>query len=176
MQVKENQATLLNDCRDTVDFKIPDERYQEPVVRKRNRIESRTVEIFKNMIITDDKKWNLVEAIIKVERRREVFDTKAKKWKNSDETSFYISTTILSAKEFCVAIRNHWGIENSNHYVRDVSMNEDKSRVRINADIFARLRSFALNIMRSNGVKNISSQMYGNALKLDNVLNYRGVI
>ncbi|MCK5491576.1 MAG: transposase [Candidatus Omnitrophica bacterium] len=114
--------------------------------------------------------------INKVERRREVFDTKAKKWKNSDETSFYISTTILSAKEFCVAIRNHWGIENSNHYVRDVSMNEDKSRVRINADIFARLRSFALNIMRSNGVENISSQMYGNALKLDNVLNYRGVI
>ncbi|VAX37316.1 hypothetical protein MNBD_UNCLBAC01-53, partial [hydrothermal vent metagenome] len=77
---------------------------------------------------------------------------------------------------FCVAIRNHWSIENSNHYVRDVSMNEDKSRIRINSDIFARLRSFALNIMRSNDVKNIGAEMYGNALNLDNVLNYRGVI
>jgi len=39
----------------------------------------------------------------------------------------------------------HWLVENSNHYVRDVTMLEDSSRIRINAHIFAKLRSFALN-------------------------------
>jgi predicted transposase YbfD/YdcC len=83
-----------------------------------------------------------------VERKREIFDTKKKQWKNTDETVYYISTILLSAEEFCKAVRNHWGIENGNHHVRDVSMNEDKSRIRNNPGIFARLKSFALNILR----------------------------
>lgn len=166
----------MNDCRDTENLRVADDVYQEPIVSKRNRKESRKVEVFKNIIISDSEKWDLVKSIIKVERKRETFNTKTKSWKNSDEVSFYVSTTILNAKEFCVAIRNHWGIENSNHYVRDVSMNEDKSRIRINPDIFARLRSFALNIMRSNNVENIGAQIYENSLNLDNVLNCRGVI
>ena len=81
-------------------------------------------------------------------RYRQIFDTKTNTWKNSDETAFYISTIVLSARDFCLAIRNHWGIENRNHYVRDVTMGEDKSRIRTNPHIFAKLRSFALNILR----------------------------
>ena len=95
---------------------------------------------------------------------KEVFDTKKKVWKNTNATSFYIATTILSAKEFCQAIRNHWGIENKNHYVRDVSMGEDKSRIRVNPHIFAKLRSFALNIMRANKIQNINLTLFNNCI------------
>ena len=104
-----------------------------------------------------------------------ISDTKKKLWKNNDETAYYISTILLSAEEFCKAVRNHWGIENRNHYVRDVSMNEDKSRIRINPDIFARLKSFALNILRANKVTNIANELYSNCINLRNILNYKGI-
>ena len=38
--------------------------------------------------------------------------------------------------------------------------------------IFARLRSFALNILRAGGVGNVSEAVYVNALSLDRLLAY----
>ncbi len=176
VQVKGNQKTLLNDCQTIAETTIPDEVYQEPMTKTRNRIESRKVEVFIDPILTHAEKWNLVKVVVKVERFRQVFDTKTKSWKNSDETSFYISTIGLSAQEFCQAIRNHWGIENRNHHVRDVTMGEDKSRIRTNPHIFAKLRSFTLNILRKNNVENVSLELFDNCMSLDNVLNYVGVL
>ena len=126
-------------------------------------------------LLTAFLEWGLVKVIIKVKRYRRVFDTKTKTWKESDEVSFYISTIALSAESFCRAIRNHWGIENRDHYVRDVTMGEDKSRIRKNPHIFAKLRSFALNILRKNNVENVSSELFDNCMNLENVLNYVGI-
>jgi predicted transposase YbfD/YdcC len=70
---------------------------------------------------------------------------------------------VLSASAFCQAIRQHWGIENSNHYVRDVTWGEDKSRIRTNPHLFAKLSSFALNILRHNQVDNVSLERFENA-------------
>jgi len=176
VQVKGNQKTLFNNCQTIAETTIPAEVYQEPVTKTRNRIESRHVAIFIAPTLTDADKWTLVKVVIKVQRYRQEFDTKTKSWKNSDETSFYISTIVLSAQEFCQAIRHHWGLENSNHYVRDVTMGEDKSRIRINPNIFAKLRSFALNILRKNNVQNVSLELFDNCMCLDNILNYVGVL
>ena len=176
VQVKGNQKTLFNDCKTIAETTPPDEVYQEPVTKTRNRIESRKVEIFSEPTLTPNEKWDLVKVIVKIERYRQVFDTKTKSWKNSDEISFYISTIVLSAQEFCQAIRNHWGIENRNHHVRDVTMGEDKSRIRINPNIVAKLRSFALNILRKNDVENVSLELYDNCMNLDRVLNYAGIL
>jgi predicted transposase YbfD/YdcC len=176
VQVKGNQKTLLNDCKTIAETTTPDEVYQEPMTKTRNRIESRKVEIFIEPTLTNSQKWDLVKVVVKVERYRQVFDTKTKTWKNSDETSFYISTIALSAQEFCQAIRNHWGIENRNHNVRDVTMGEDKSRIRVNPNIFAKLRSFSLNILRKNDVENVSLELFDNCMDLDRVLNYVGIL
>jgi len=110
-----------------------------------------------------------------VERKRDICDTKKKRWKNSDETAYYISTISLSAEEFCKAVRNHWGIWNRNHHVRDVSMNEDKSSIRNNPGISAGLRSFALDILRVNKVKNIADELYYNCVSFGNILSYEGI-
>jgi len=174
--VKGNQQRLLHDCQTIAETTRPDQVYQEPVSKTRNRIESRKVEVFLAPTLTDHEKWALVKVVVKVERHRQVFETKTKSWKSSDETSFYISTIVLSAQEFCRAIRHHWGIENRNHYVRDVTLGEDKSRIRINPNIFAKLRSFALNILRKNDVENVSLELYDNCINLDNVLNYVGIL
>ena len=176
IQVKGNQKTLLNDCQTISQTTRPDEVYQEPLTKTRNRLESRKVELFISPSLTDVEKWVLVKVVVKVERYRHLFDTKTKTWKNSDETAFYISTVVLSALEFCQAIRNHWGIENRNHYVRDVTLGEDKSRIRTNPHIFAKLRSFALNILRHNQVENVSLELFENSMNLDKVLNYVGIL
>jgi predicted transposase YbfD/YdcC len=175
VQVKKNQKTLYNDCRTIAETMSPDQVYQEPTTKARNRIESRQVQVFTTLNVTDAEKWSLVDAIVKVERNRLLFDTKTKCWQRSDETSFYVSTVVLSAQEFCEGIRNHWGIENRNHYVRDVTMGEDKSRIRTNPHIFARLRSFALNILRANNVENVSLELFDNCMNFNNILNYVGV-
>jgi predicted transposase YbfD/YdcC len=176
VQVKANQKTLLHDCQTLPATTLPAEVYQEPLTKTRNRIESRQVEIFIAPGLTDADQWALVKVVVKVERHRRVFDTKTKIWKNSDETSFYISTVVLSAQAFSQAIRHHWGIENRNHYVRDVTMKEDKSRMRTNPHIFAKLRSFALNVLRKNKVENVSLELFENNMHLDNVLNYVGIL
>ena len=175
VQVKGNQQTLLKDCQTIAQTTPPHEIYQEPVTKTRNRIESRQVETFITPSLTDKEQWTLVKVVVKVERSRQVFETKTKTWKNCDETSFYIATIVLSAQTFCQAIRQHWGIENRNHYVRDVTMGEDKSRIRTNPHIFAKLRSFALNILRKNKVENVSLELFENCMNLDNVLNYVGI-
>lgn len=176
IQVKANQKTLLKDCEKTANISQPPDVYKEPMDKSRNRIESRNVEVYEDILLTDNEKWEYIGAIVKVEREREIFDTKTKNWKKTDGISYYISTTILSAEEFSKGIRGHWGIENSNHYVRDNSMDEDSSRIRNAPHIFSRLRSFALNTMRANKVKNIAQELFRNCMNIANIFNYKGVM
>jgi hypothetical protein len=86
---------------------------------------SRKVEVFAPMNLTDADKWSLVETLVKVERRRPIFDPQTREWQPGDGASFYISTTVLSAETFCMGIRGHWQIENGDHHVRDVTLAED---------------------------------------------------
>jgi hypothetical protein len=48
--------------------------------------------------------------------------------------------------------------------VRDVTLGEDQSRIRTNPHIFAKLRSFALNILRYNQVDNVSLELFENSM------------
>jgi len=176
VQVKGNQKTLFNDCQTIAATTIPDDVYQEPLTKVRNRLESRQAELFFYPLLTDVLEWRLVKVVIKVTRYRRVFDTKTKAWQESNKISYYISTIDLSAQLFCQAIRNHWAIENRDHYVRDVTMGEDRSRIRVNPHIFAKLRSFALNILRKNNVENVSAELFDNSMNLEKVLNYVGVL
>jgi predicted transposase YbfD/YdcC len=175
VQVKGNQKTLFEDCQTMASTLLPAEAYQEPTAKGHNRIERRSVEVFTLPLFRDADKWHLVESVVKVERERWSFDTQNDCWKPSHETSYYIATTILGAETFCQAIRNHWGIENRDHYVRDVALGEDKSRIRTNPHIFAKLRSFALNLLRANHVENVSLELFRNCLNVNNILNYVGV-
>jgi len=48
-------------------------------------------------------------------------------------------------------VRNHWAIENKLHHVRDVTLNEDRCRVRAGARPLATLRNTAIGLIRSLG-------------------------
>ena len=80
------------------------------------------------------------------------------------ETSFYLSNRAVDANLAADAIRKHWRIENTFHYTRDVTLCEDASRIRKNPGVFARMRSFAYNILRFNQSGTIAQDRYAAAL------------
>ena len=133
--------------------------------KKRNRHETRTVAVFDARPAVAGTEWQAyVAAIVAVERRVLNFQPATGLWKPSRETAFYLSNRSVHAEQAAEAIRKHWGIENKLHYTRDVTLCEDASRIRRNPGIFARIRSFAYNILRFNQSDTIAQDRYAAAL------------
>jgi predicted transposase YbfD/YdcC len=116
-----------------------------------------------------------VAAVVRVTRQTSTRSAATGLWKRREETAIYVSSIMLPAKTFAGAIRDHWAIENRNHWVRDVTLAEDASRIRINPGVMARLRSQALNIARANGVENIARALWNAALDPAISLSYSGL-
>lgn len=93
--------------------------------------------------------------------------------KTTIEVRFYISSLEYNALVLAHAVRSHWGIENSVHWILDVTFNEDASRIRKdNAPLnFSVLRRLSLNLLsRDTSVRgSIAMKRYRAALD-DNYL------
>jgi len=127
----------------------------------RNRDERRTVTIFDPADKLADTGWHPhVAAIIQVERCVYTRNAKTGLLRHSAETAFYVSNTPVTAARAAEVIRAHWKIENTSHYSRDVTLGEDRSRIRTNPGVFARLRSFAFNILKANRTDTLSQDRY----------------
>lgn len=171
VQVKANQATLFDAIRAVADNGAPsDTAFSRN--KGRSRQEDRTVEVFPVGDALAGTEWQpFIKTIIRVTRRTLLHSAATGLWDQRGEVAFYVSSAAgFPATEWAAAIRGHWGIENRNHYVRDVSCDEDKSRIRDNPGIMARARSFALNIMRKNGIANVAQALWSGALSLDHIL------
>ena len=72
--------------------------------------------------------------------------------KETSEVRFYIGSLKPSVKRFAEAVRGHWGVENSLHWVLDVTFDEDRSRIRkdYGPDNFALLRRFAVSLIKQD--------------------------
>ena len=131
----------------------------------RNRNESRTVTVFDPAGKLADTDWHPhIAAIIRVERNVFTRSAATGLLRHSTETAFYVSNTPVTAARAANAIRAHWGIETTSHYSRDVTMGEDRSRIRTNPGVFARLRSFAFNILKANQTGTLRQDRYRAAL------------
>ena len=71
------------------------------------------------------------------------------------ERRYYLSSLSVDVEKFARAVRGHWAIENSLHWVLDVQCGEDRSRVRTGhaAANLAALRRLALNLLTQDRTK-----------------------
>jgi predicted transposase YbfD/YdcC len=82
----------------------------------------------------------------------EVTATREVDAKSTTATRTYLLSTEIDAARLAQVVRSHWHIENRLHWVLDVVMDEDRSRTRKDhgPQNLARLRRFALNLLRAN--------------------------
>jgi len=99
--------------------------------------------------------WPGLSSIIMVE-----YSSKDKSGKTRQETRFYISSLVAEAEFMAAAIRDHWGIENSLHWVMDMVFHDDQCRIRKkNAPAnFATIKHVASNLLRLSKGKNSMRQ------------------
>ncbi len=127
----------------------------------RNRDERRTVAVFDPASALADTDWHAhVAAVIRVERDVYTRNTKTGLLRHSAEIAFYVANTPVTATRAAEAVRAHWRIENTSHYSRDVTLGEDRSRIRTNPGVFARLRNFAFNVLKANHTDTLSQDRY----------------
>ncbi len=120
--------------------------------RRSDRVTTRTVSVFDDLTGINSE-WVGLARLVKVER----FGTRA--GKSYHQIAYYISSLNLNAAQFAQGIRGHWGIENRLHWVKDVVLAEDSSRMRqgnapANLSI---IRSLAIAILRYNGYSSITT-------------------
>jgi predicted transposase YbfD/YdcC len=87
--------------------------------------------------------WIGLRTIVVVKRRRHLWH------KTTHEVQFSLSSLPADSSRIGAAIRQHWGIENAQHWVLDVTFGEDACRVlSLHApQILAVLRRFALHVL-----------------------------
>jgi hypothetical protein len=74
--------------------------------------------------------------------------------------------------------RGHWGIENRVHWVRDVTLGEDASRIRTGAapEAMAGLRNAAISVLRLAGATNIAEALRENLYHARELLTKLGIV
>ena len=93
--------------------------------------------------------WPGAAQVARIEHTRRIGD------KVSIEVA-YLVTSLTAAQADPARLlelkRDHWAIENRLHWVRDVSMDEDRCRVRVGARALASIRNLVLALIRSRGL------------------------
>ena len=172
MRVKDNQPRLRDALLALCEAQPPVDCFDSVDRHAHGREEHRRVEVLAAGDRLDPDWRPFIACVVRVTRRTLCRDTRTGLWRQRREVAYYACQIPLDAQACAAAIRGHWGIENRNHYVRDRTLGEDASRIRRQPGIAARLRSFALNILRAHGVGNVSEAIYTNALSLDRLLAY----
>ena len=102
------------------------------------------------------------QAIQVVRRRRPLNARNKRKW--SVETVYAVTSltaTQASPAQLAAILRGHWSIEDSLHWVRDVTYDEDLSQIRTRNGprVMASLRNLAITILRLTGHANIAAAL-----------------
>ena len=149
--VKQNQESLHTHLLNRfieygdADYQVKGLRRHKTVEKSHGRQERR--EYYCIAAPSDDPvlaRWPGIRSIGMIYRRREAGD------KIQEETMFVISSHAPKVKMLSRHIRGHWAIENSQHWVLDVTFAEDASRIRKGSspEISAAFRRMALNILQ----------------------------
>jgi predicted transposase YbfD/YdcC len=176
LALKGNQGTLHNQVKafftaaQQSQWEGIDVSYNESTEAGHHRIEHRQVWAVPSSQVPDLpnlSKWRGLTTVVMVKRERRLWN------KTTIEVCFYITSLAADATLLAQAIRSHWGIENSLHWVLDVTFREDRSRIRNGhgPENIGLLRRLSLNLLKREPSKqSITQKRYRAAMDNDFVV------
>jgi hypothetical protein len=174
MTVKDNQPSLLADVT-TFFRRAPgpgqDLRFSQDTTKAHGRLETRT--LWASADVHPYLDWPGVEQVLCLERRSIRLST----GEISTETVYGLTSLTpdqLDLAHVLTRWRGHWGIENREHWVRDVILAEDSCRVHQAAlpQVLAALRNTVISLCRAVGMPSIKNARRHFALNLDQALSF----
>lgn len=154
LALKANQGQLYEDVKllfdGIADNRLPDVQTDtaQTVDGDHGRIETRTAVTITDPVLIGplrgSENFVNLNTVVKVTAKRESTT------ETTIKSRYYISSLRTDAEHLLEAIRTHWAIENSCHWVLDVAFDEDACRIRKNngSENFAILRRIALNLLK----------------------------
>ncbi|MBU6197455.1 MAG: ISAs1 family transposase [Cyanobacteria bacterium REEB446] len=151
-----NVKSFLDEAISQNDKKL--EYYESLIEKGHGRIEKRKIWLLpvlekdiSEKIFDNAGAWTKLGSVIAIETERLNLKTE----KITKERRYYISSHKADPERLLKIIRSHWAIENSLHWVLDMTFNEDASRIRRKyaAENFSLLRKITLNLIKLDGSK-----------------------
>ena len=170
--LKGNQATLHNGTKQLFNTaKTFADSYEEST-KGHGRTETRRCDILSaedTDFLLKTKAFPYVKSVVRITATRTV------KEKTTTEERYYLSSIAPDATRIEAAVRGHWAIENSLHWVLDVAFNEDASRIRKDNAPFcmAIMRHIAFNLIRAALKKGESIKRLRRRAARNNEILYR---
>jgi predicted transposase YbfD/YdcC len=154
LRVKDNHSSLKQDLvdwfayGDSQQFTGMEMEFHQTTHKTSGRIEIRQCWVVRDPLAFEHihhyEGWADLHSIIRIQRERREGQQVA------HDTAYYISSLTTAAAAILEATQHHWAIENSFHWVLDVTFGEDLSRIRTgeSAENMAVLRTVALNLLK----------------------------
>jgi len=152
--VKKNQPTLYNKIETIMADRTKRSSWYAEIEINKGRTELRSVSVCDNLEGISDQ-WIGLNQLVGVHR---IINRKGKK---TEETAYFISSKQSNAFAYNEGIRLHWAIENSLHYVKDVTLKEDASKIRTGhaPQNISTIKNISVNILRNNEYDNMAQAM-----------------
>jgi predicted transposase YbfD/YdcC len=151
LALKGNQATLQDDVaifvaeQKTRGFHDSRGSRHTTVDNDHGRLETRTTTVIHSIDWLQKRhQWPGLKAVVLVDSCREMRD------KTERETRLYITSLRIPAEQIGAIVRSHWAIENSLHWVMDMTFRDDECRVRTEhaPANFTTIKHMAHNLLR----------------------------